>query len=195
MPTRNVHGGKGFKKGKKAGGAEEAHTQKFTGREDGQDYARAVRLLGDRRVLCFCNDGHERVGKIRGGICRGPRKQIIRVGDIVLISYREFQADAGIDSDVEADAATGKALTTDSGHKAIVDILHRFGTEDWRHIRKEKGIHPALLGVAAATGGAGVEGAAAAEDIFGDAGADAGDKDGTGDDDDDDDDELDIDKI
>jgi initiation factor 1A len=184
MPARNVHGGKGFKKGKKGGGADEVHTQKFAGRAEGQDYARVLRLLGDRRVLCFCNDAHERVGKIRGGICRGPRKQIIRVGDIVLISYREFQADGEIDSDAETDAATGKALTTGSGHKEIVDILHRFGTEDWRHIRKEVGIHPALLGVAVATGGAGVE--VAVDDIFGDGGAEEGEGD---------DDELDIDAI
>jgi initiation factor 1A len=165
MSSRNVHGGKGFKKGKKKGGvaAGDERAYKFMGREDGQDYARVVRLLGNRRALCFCNDGAERVGKIRGAICRGPRKQIIGVGDIVLVSERAFQADGERDSDDEADSATAGALTTVRGHRLIVDILHKYDTRDWRSIRKEGGIHPALLGVA----GAGViEGAAEMDDIF-----------------------------
>ena len=192
MPARNVHGGKGFKKGKKGGGADEVRAQKFAGREEGQDYARVMRLLGNRRVLCFCNDGRERVGKIRGGICRGPQKQIIRIGDVVLISHREFQADGGIDSDAEADAATGKALTTAAGHKEIVDILHRFGTDDWRHIRKEAGIHPSLL--TAPTAGAGTGDTIEHDDIFGDA-EDDGKKEKDAASDGDEDDELDIDAI
>jgi initiation factor 1A len=152
MPTRNVHGGKGFKKGKKggaAGGADE-RAHKFQGRDDDQDYARIVRLLGDRRALCFCNDGRERVGKFRGAICKGPRKQIIRVGDIVLISYREFQEEGGMQV-AGGDAATGSAMITDAGHKLIIDIISRYDPSDWRYIRKEAGLHPALLGSVSAT--------------------------------------------
>jgi initiation factor 1A len=169
MSSRNVRGGKGFKKGKKGGGEDRA--QKFVGREDDQDYARILRLLGDRRVLCFCNDGYERVGKIRGALC-GRRKTIISVGDIVLISYREFQEEGstmvapsggGGGAAAASVAATTTALITDTGHKLIVDIMHRFDPGDWRHIRKEAGIHPALLG----GGGSG----ALADDIFADAGA------------------------
>lgn len=202
MSSRNVHGGKGFKKGKKkGGGAGDERAHKFMGRDDGQDYARVIRLLGNRRVLCFCNDGAERVGKIRGAICRGPRKQIIGVGDIVLVSEREFQADGERDSDAEADAATAGALTTVRGHRLIVDILHKYDTRDWRNIRKEGGIHPALLGVA----GAGViEGAAEVDDIFDHDDTEGADKkkaatgsgDGeSGDEDEDEDDDLDIDAI
>jgi initiation factor 1A len=164
MSGRNVRGGKAFKKGKKGGGAaggDDERATRFNGRDEEQDYARIVRLLGDRRALCFCNDGYERVGKIRGGICRGPRKQIIRVGDIVLISFREFQDDGSISVGTAADAATGKALTTDSGHKEIVDIMHRYEPRDLRHIRKETGIHPALLGAGPTEGGV-----AAIDDIF-----------------------------
>jgi initiation factor 1A len=166
MSSRNVRGGKAFKKGKKGGGAaaggDDERAHRFNGRDEDQDYARIVRLLGDRRALCFCNDGYERVGKIRGGICRGPRKQIIRVGDIVLISFREFQEGGAIGAGgaAAADAATGKALTTDSGHKEIVDIMFRYEPRDLRHIRKETGIHPALLGAMPTEGGG------ATDDIF-----------------------------
>lgn len=152
MPRRNVHGGKGFKKGKKGGtGDDDERAYKFNGREADQDYARVIRLLGNRRVLCFCNDGYERVGKIRGALCRGPRSQIIRDGDIVLISFREFQEEGSIGGAGAGSgaitAATASALTTDSGHKEIVDIMYRYGPQDLRFLRKETGIHPALLGV------------------------------------------------
>jgi initiation factor 1A len=154
MPRRNVHGGKGFKKGKKGGaGDDDERAHKFNGRDVDQDYARVLRLLGNRRLLCFCNDGYERVGKIRGALCRGPRSQIIRVGDIVLISFREFEEDGSIGGGgagagaAVTDSATGKALTTDSGHKEIVDIMFRYGPQDLRFLRKEAGIHPALFGV------------------------------------------------
>ena len=79
-------------------------------------------------MLCFCNDGKERIGKIRGGICKGSNKQIIRLDDIVLISFREF---------LEED---------DDGLGAMCDILSKYEKCDWRDIRSEKGVNKQLFG-------------------------------------------------
>lgn len=123
----NLRGGKAYKKGKKkpaAGTAIESEGGggKFSGREEGQDYGRVLRLLGDRRVMCFCNDGAERIAKIRGALCKGPKKQKIEVGDLVILSARDCD---------------------DSG---VMDLLEKVARSAWRHVRKEANIHKYLLG-------------------------------------------------
>jgi len=50
----------------------------------------AVKLLGYDRVLVRCQDGHERVCRIRGKM---KRRVWIREGDIVLVSPWDFQSD------------------------------------------------------------------------------------------------------
>lgn len=63
--------------------------------EDGQLYGRVTKLLGNYRVMVYCNDDQERMGIIRGNM----RKKVwIAVGDIVLISLREC-----VSSDDKAD--------------------------------------------------------------------------------------------
>ena len=141
MPvSRNLRGGKAFKKGKKPSAGETDKIPKFEGRDIDQDYARATAMLGNRRVRCFCNDGKERICKIRGSLCKGPKKQKIEVGDIVLISYRAFE-DAESDSD-EADDLSGNTvrLTAD-----VADILSKYNRAHWRDIRKESDIHQRLF--------------------------------------------------
>tara|TARA_B100001115_G_C15771654_1_gene378700 strand:+ start:639 stop:1028 length:390 start_codon:yes stop_codon:yes gene_type:complete len=57
-------------------------------RDEDQQYARVLKLLGNRRLTCECFDGKERLGLIRGSM----RKRVwISVGDLVLIALREFQ--------------------------------------------------------------------------------------------------------
>lgn len=51
----------------------------------------AVKLLGFDRILVKCQDGHERLCRIRGKI---KRRVWIREGDIVLVSPWDFQADS-----------------------------------------------------------------------------------------------------
>jgi translation initiation factor 1A len=137
MPANhNARGGKGYKKGKK-GGVERVIT--FATRTEGQDYARVIRILGDRRVSLYCNDGIERICKIRGALCRGPKKQIIGVGDIVLFSLRSF--DDG--SDYELDGKAPGGLRTKTGD--IGDIILKYETSQWRQLRKETGINQNLF--------------------------------------------------
>jgi translation initiation factor 1A len=119
----NLRGGKAYKKGKKnPATAEIERAAKFSGREDGQDYGRVTRLLGDRRVTCFCNDGIERICKIRGALCKGPKRQKIDVGDLVILSLR------------------------DCDDSNVCDILEKVSRTNWRHVRKEANIHKHLLG-------------------------------------------------
>jgi translation initiation factor 1A len=94
----NLRGGKAYKKGKKTASDKEEVVQKFLQRDTDQEYARVIRMLGNRRVICFCNDGRERNCKIRGALCKGPNKQKITVGDIVLLSFRDFEVDSEDDS-------------------------------------------------------------------------------------------------
>jgi len=50
----------------------------------------AVKMLGFDRVLVKCQDGHERLCRIRGKM---KRRVWIRQGDIVLVSPWDFQSD------------------------------------------------------------------------------------------------------
>ena len=50
----------------------------------------AAKLLGFDRVLVKCQDGHQRVCRIRGKM---KRRVWIRIGDIVLVSPWDFQSD------------------------------------------------------------------------------------------------------
>ncbi|MDH5746236.1 MAG: translation initiation factor eIF-1A [Candidatus Bathyarchaeota archaeon] len=50
----------------------------------------AIKLLGFDRVLVKCQDGHERLCRIRGKM---KRRVWIREGDIVLVSPWDFQSD------------------------------------------------------------------------------------------------------
>jgi translation initiation factor 1A len=50
----------------------------------------AIKLLGYDRILVKCQDGHERLCRIRGKM---KRRVWIRQGDIVLVSPWDFQSD------------------------------------------------------------------------------------------------------
>lgn len=193
MPQRNTVGGKAYKKNKKGLGTndKDGGNQRFIAKSEGQDYGRVTRLLGNRRVLCFCNDGLDRVCKIRGGICRGSHnRQKIDTGDIVLISYREYTVKGGdieSNSDVEEEDILDQGRTPDkviavsngtgsegteaaaaailrSGKKDIADILMKYDRTHWRDIRKEGNIHRMLFPTTATSSHY------AADDIFEDVG-------------------------
>ena len=50
----------------------------------------AMKLLGFDRILVKCQDGYERLCRIRGKM---KRRVWIRVGDVVLVSPWDFQSD------------------------------------------------------------------------------------------------------
>jgi len=91
MPKNKGKGGKKHKRGKK-----DPNIQKeLVIREDGQEYAQVLTMLGDMRVEAEClNDEGElykkRVCKIRGAM---RKRAWISKSDIILIGLRDFQDD------------------------------------------------------------------------------------------------------
>jgi translation initiation factor 1A len=70
--------------------AEAARTRELVVREDGQAYARVTKLMGSGRLTARCDDGRERMCRIRGRMmCR----EWVRNGDAVLVSFRSFDDD------------------------------------------------------------------------------------------------------
>ena len=84
MPP-NKTGGKGYKKGK----GDESEVV-FIDIQKDQYMARAVRILGDRNVLCFCDDNVMRICHISRRMKGFSDTKKIEVGDIVLVSLRDF---------------------------------------------------------------------------------------------------------
>ncbi|ODN87109.1 translation initiation factor eIF-1A [Cryptococcus wingfieldii CBS 7118] len=85
MPKNKGKGGKNNRRGKKDDGE---NKRELIFKEDGQEYAQVVKMLGNGRLDAKCQDGENRLAQIRGQM----RKKVwIVVGDIVLISLREFQ--------------------------------------------------------------------------------------------------------
>lgn len=197
MPP-NLRGGKAYRKGKKAPVVtEEEKAGKFSAKDDGQEYGRVLKMLGERRVLCFCNDGVDRVCKIRGKICKGRHREWIEVGDIVLLSFREFEGEESGDEALRApapltaaaaadtaSAPTASALAHASGRKEIADLVGTVPRVHWGKMRKLGGIHRNLFIGGGGAAGAGVD----EEDIFAETKDEKGEKDDDGSD-------LDIDAI
>ena len=61
-------------------------------KEEGQEYALVIKLLGNCRVQCLCGDGQTRICHIRG---KFQKRVWISNNDIVLVSVRDFQEEKG----------------------------------------------------------------------------------------------------
>ena len=88
-------------------GSQEKVRRELIYKEDGQEYAEVQRALGDGRFTIQCYDNISRIGKIRG---KHFRRMWIRVGDLILISLRDFE--------------DGKA-----------DIIHKYSAEEARSLQ------------------------------------------------------------
>jgi translation initiation factor 1A len=87
MPKNTGIGGKKRKMGKKNQNNSE---RELVLKEEMQDYAQVLRLLGDSRLEVQCMDTVKRMAHIRGTM----RKKIwIAMGDIVLVALREYEND------------------------------------------------------------------------------------------------------
>ena len=88
MP-KNTKGGKKFKRGKKGDEGNESAAQ-F--KDEGQEYGRVVKMLGDCRLDVELPDKTNLTAHIRGKL----RKRVwIETGDIVLVSLRDFDDSKG----------------------------------------------------------------------------------------------------
>jgi translation initiation factor 1A len=89
MPKNKGKGGKNRRRGKNENDNEK---RELTFKEEGQEYAQVVKMLGNGRLEAMCFDGVKRLGLIRGKL----RKKIwINNGDIILVSLREYQDNKG----------------------------------------------------------------------------------------------------
>ncbi|KDN52566.1 nucleic acid-binding protein, partial [Tilletiaria anomala UBC 951] len=78
-------GGKNRRRGKNEN---ESEKRELVFKEDGQEYAQVLKMLGNGRLEAQCFDGEKRLAHIRGKL----RKKVwINQGDIILLSLREFQ--------------------------------------------------------------------------------------------------------
>ncbi|KAG1052787.1 hypothetical protein G6F43_005101 [Rhizopus delemar] len=85
MVKNKGNGGKSRRRGKND---TENDKRELVFKEEGQEYAQVVKMLGNGRVEAQCFDGVKRLALIRGKL----RKKVwINQGDIVLLSLREFQ--------------------------------------------------------------------------------------------------------
>ncbi|KDP28098.1 hypothetical protein JCGZ_13869 [Jatropha curcas] len=89
MPKNKGKGGKKCKKGKKSN-EEKDDKRELIFREDGQEYAQVLRMLGNGRLEAVCDDGIKRLCHIRGKM---NKKVWINADDIVLVGLRDYQDD------------------------------------------------------------------------------------------------------
>ena len=84
MPKNKGKGGKNRRRGKNDN--EEKRELEF--KEDGQEYARVERMLGNGRCEVLCFDGVKRLAHIRGKM----RKKVwVGASDIILVGLRDYQ--------------------------------------------------------------------------------------------------------
>ncbi|KAF7316912.1 Eukaryotic translation initiation factor 1A [Mycena chlorophos] len=97
-------------------------------REDGQEYAQVVKMLGNGRLEAQCFDGEKRLAHIRGKM----RKKVwINQGDIVLLSLRDFQDDkADVIVKYTADEARNLKAYGELPENAKINETDTFGEED-----------------------------------------------------------------
>tara|TARA_Y100000389_G_C16978484_1_gene279109 strand:- start:48 stop:449 length:402 start_codon:yes stop_codon:yes gene_type:complete len=59
-------------------------------KEDGESYAKIIKINGNRRFDCILDDGGQRLAILPG---RFRRFQRVNLGDFVLVSIRDFEKD------------------------------------------------------------------------------------------------------
>ena len=87
MPKNKGKGGKNRKRGKNEADDEK---RELVFKEDGQEYAQVLRMLGNGRCEAMCIDGSKRLWHIRGKM---HKKVWIAAGDIILVGLRDYQDD------------------------------------------------------------------------------------------------------
>lgn len=85
MPKNKGKGGKNRKRGTNKN---EPEKRELTTKEEGQQYAQVLKMLGNGRLEVYCFDGQKRLAIIRGKM---RKKQWMRGGDIILVGIRDFQ--------------------------------------------------------------------------------------------------------
>ena len=84
MPKAKGKGGKNRRRGKN----DDGDKRELVFKDESQEYAQVVKMLGNGRLEAMGFDGEKRLAHIRGNL----RKKVwINTGDIILLSLREFE--------------------------------------------------------------------------------------------------------
>jgi translation initiation factor 1A len=110
MPKNKGKGGKTRRRGKNESMPDK---RELVYKDEGQEYAQVLRMLGNARIEAFCFDGIKRLCHIRGKM---QKKVWINQGDIILVSLREYENDKA-------------------------DVIYKFNTDEARAL-KDKGELP-----------------------------------------------------
>merc|ERR1719229_1770035 len=79
-------------------------------KEEGQEYAQVIKMLGNGRLDAMCFDGKQRQCHIRGKM----RKKVwVNKGDIILLGLRDYQDDKA-------------------------DVIHKFKPEEIKELKQRK---------------------------------------------------------
>mmetsp|Transcript_26953 Transcript_26953/g.37854 ORF Transcript_26953/g.37854 Transcript_26953/m.37854 type:complete len:178 (-) Transcript_26953:148-681(-) len=105
MPKNKGKGGKSKRKGKNKN--REGEKRELILKEEGQEYAKVLKVLGNCRVQCECFDGKERQCHVRG---KFRKKVWINKDDVILIGLRDYQDDKA-------------------------DVIHKYSMDEARQLR------------------------------------------------------------
>jgi initiation factor 1A len=94
--VKNTHGGSGHKKFARKHTTSKGSSKLRVAEEEGEIYAIVTALNGNNMFTCFCIDGINRLGRIRGKFSggRGKRDNMLVVGTWVLVGLREWDAES-----------------------------------------------------------------------------------------------------
>lgn len=124
MPKSKAKGGKNRRRGKN----DSEEKGELIVKEDGQEYAKVDRMLGNGRLTASCFDGKERLCHIRGKM----RKKVwINQGDIILLGLREYQdAKADVILKYSADEARRLKALGELPENAQINAIAAGGSDD-----------------------------------------------------------------
>lgn len=115
---------------KKKGGKRTESTRKreVVFKEEGQVYGRAMAMLGNGRLRAKCDDGVERLCKIRGSM---RRREFVHVGDLVLVALRDFGGQQQQTAEDEDDDTSKKKSALEKA-----DVIFRYQPPEVQILKK-----------------------------------------------------------
>ena len=107
----------------------------MTFKEEGQEYAQVLKMLGNGRLEALCFDGEKRLALIRGKL----RKKVwINQGDIILLSLRDYQDEKGdVILKYSADEARSLKAYGELPESAKINETDTYGSLPVRHGRMD----------------------------------------------------------
>jgi len=122
--VKNTHGGSGHKKFARKHTTSKGSNKLRVSEEEGEIYAIVTALNGNNMFTCFCIDGINRLGRIRGKFSggRGKRDNTLIIGTWVLVGLREW--------DIESTPIKSETTSTKKQKLQECDLLEVYSESD-----------------------------------------------------------------